>query len=221
MMTRIVLPRADGVVANSRATLDRRDPSSGPDAAAVVIPSASGLQSAPHPTARELRRRCGSACWRASTRGRGRLLLLEAFAAAFGDGDARLEFAGARPVRARGVPQRASRPGCRELGLESRASRTSGTSTTSPAPRELGHRRAGIRLRPEPLGQNVLQYLAAGVPCIVADEGGPAEWVDDERNGLRVAPRDVAALSAALRRLATDPALRRGSHRLRGPPRGC
>jgi glycosyltransferase involved in cell wall biosynthesis len=54
----------------------------------------------------------------------------------------------------------------------------------------------------------VLQYLAAGVPSIVSAEGGPAEWVEDERNGIRVAPRDTAALSAALRRLATDPALR-------------
>ena len=63
-------------------------------------------------------------------------------------------------------------------------------------------------LRPEPLGQNVLQYLAAGLPTIVADEGGPAEWIEDEVNGIRVAPRDARALSAALRRLAGDSDLR-------------
>ncbi len=55
--------------------------------------------------------------------------------------------------------------------------------------------------RPEPLGQNVLQYLAAGRATIVADEGGPTEWVDDGMNGLRVAPRDAVSLAHALQLL--------------------
>ena len=50
----------------------------------------------------------------------------------------------------------------------------------------------------------MLQYLAAGRAVIVADEGGPTEWVVDGINGLRVAPRDVASLADALRRLGTD-----------------
>ena len=54
----------------------------------------------------------------------------------------------------------------------------------------------------------MLQYLASGRAVVVADEGGPVEWVDDGVNGLRVPPRDVAALADALRRLAADPALR-------------
>jgi glycosyltransferase involved in cell wall biosynthesis len=63
-------------------------------------------------------------------------------------------------------------------------------------------------LRPEPLGQNVLQYLAAGKPTVVAAEGGPAEWVEDGVNGLTFTPRDVDSLAAALDRLITQRALR-------------
>ncbi|MEW2013649.1 MULTISPECIES: glycosyltransferase family 4 protein [Microbacterium] len=62
--------------------------------------------------------------------------------------------------------------------------------------------------RPEPLGQNVLQYLARGKTTVVADEGGPTEWVDHEKNGIRVPPRDVDALAAALDRVISDPVLR-------------
>jgi glycosyltransferase involved in cell wall biosynthesis len=62
--------------------------------------------------------------------------------------------------------------------------------------------------RPEPLGQNVLQYLASGAATIVADEGGPAEWVVDDENGVRVTPRDVPAHATALRRVGADAALR-------------
>ncbi|WP_203136346.1 glycosyltransferase family 4 protein [Microbacterium sp. JZ31] len=62
--------------------------------------------------------------------------------------------------------------------------------------------------RPEPLGQNVLQYLARGRAVIAAAEGGPLEWVADGVNGMLVPPNDVAALSAALRRLVDDATLR-------------
>ncbi|MFT4305510.1 MAG: glycosyltransferase [Microbacterium sp.] len=62
--------------------------------------------------------------------------------------------------------------------------------------------------KPEPMGQNVLQYLARGRAVIAADDGGPAEWITDGRNGLLVPPRDVPALAAALRRAVDDPSLR-------------
>jgi glycosyltransferase involved in cell wall biosynthesis len=54
----------------------------------------------------------------------------------------------------------------------------------------------------------VLQYLAAGRAVVVADEGGPTEWVRDDVNGLHFAARDVHALAAVLRRLDESPALR-------------
>lgn len=63
-------------------------------------------------------------------------------------------------------------------------------------------------VRSEPLGQNVLQYLARGCAVVAAGEGGPVEWICDGVNGLLVAPRDPAALGKALRALVEDPARR-------------
>ncbi|WP_188702879.1 glycosyltransferase family 4 protein [Microbacterium nanhaiense] len=64
-------------------------------------------------------------------------------------------------------------------------------------------------IRPEPLGQNVLQYLARGKVAVVAGEGGPLEWVDHERNGIVVKPRDVDALSSSLQRVVGSESLRK------------
>jgi len=52
----------------------------------------------------------------------------------------------------------------------------------------------------------VFEALAAGVPVIVADEGGAALMVDDERTGLR-APATAAGMSDAVHRLLDDPEL--------------
>ena len=57
---------------------------------------------------------------------------------------------------------------------------------------------------PEPFGQVVLEAMAAGVPLIAADEGGPAEVVTAGIDGLLVPPRDACALARALRTLAAD-----------------
>jgi glycosyltransferase involved in cell wall biosynthesis len=62
--------------------------------------------------------------------------------------------------------------------------------------------------RPEPLGQNVLQYLAAGKTVIAVDAGGPAEWVTSGSNVLLVEIESVSALEAALNSLVGDSALR-------------
>jgi glycosyltransferase involved in cell wall biosynthesis len=207
MMSRVSLPRADGVVANSDATLASARPYLRADAVTAVIPSASGLQRTA-PAARE------DGVGGPLTVGmlaridpwKGQMLLLEAFAAAFPAGEERLEFAGGAPFGhdafVEDLRNRAA-----ELGIEDRV-------------RFLGHVHdvrpvlqgwdiaVQASLRPEPLGQNVLQYLAAGVPSIVADEGGPVEWIQDQANGIRVAPRSAGALTDALRRLAGDAGLR-------------
>ncbi len=52
----------------------------------------------------------------------------------------------------------------------------------------------------------VFEALAAGVPVVVADQGGAALMVDDERTGLR-APATAAGMSGAVRRLLEDPEL--------------
>jgi glycosyltransferase involved in cell wall biosynthesis len=52
----------------------------------------------------------------------------------------------------------------------------------------------------------ILEAMAAGVPVVVADQGGAALMVDDGRTGLR-APATPAGMSAAVSRLLDDPVL--------------
>nr|WP_240898157.1 glycosyltransferase [Agromyces luteolus] len=137
---------------------------------------------------------------------KGQAELLEAFARAFAGRDIRLQFAGGAPFGHEAYLAELHRR-ADELGVGAQVD-------------VLGHVDDVARLldgwdvavqystRAEPLGQNVLQYLAAGRVTVAADEGGPAEWVADGVNGLLVLPRDVGALAAALTRLDEDAALR-------------
>lgn len=203
MMTRVALPRANGVIANSQATLRSATPFLRTGATTAVIPSASGLVTgAPrHPNDRL---RIGMLAridpWK------GQHVLLEAFATSFQDSDAELEFAGAA-LFGHDAYLESLRARARELGV---ADRVAFLGHVADVAAKLARWDIAVQAstRPEPLGQNVLQYLAAGCAVIVADEGGPAEWVEDGVNGLLIPARDASALGDALRRLATDPALR-------------
>jgi glycosyltransferase involved in cell wall biosynthesis len=62
---------------------------------------------------------------------------------------------------------------------------------------------------PEPLGRVVVEGMAAGLPVIATGQGGPAEIIENEVNGLLVPLNDTTALAHALRRLAARPELRR------------
>lgn len=61
----------------------------------------------------------------------------------------------------------------------------------------------------EGLPKAILEGMAQGVPAVVTSAGGMPELVEHERCGLVVAPGDADQLRQAIRRLATDPALRR------------
>lgn len=61
---------------------------------------------------------------------------------------------------------------------------------------------------PEPFGQVVVEGMAAGLPVVATNAGGPAEVITDETDGLLVPPGDVPALVAALRRLVVGRELR-------------
>ena len=61
----------------------------------------------------------------------------------------------------------------------------------------------------EPFGQVVVEGMAAGLPVVATDAGGPAEIVTDGVDGLLVPPGDTATLAAVLDRLARNIDLRR------------
>ena len=61
---------------------------------------------------------------------------------------------------------------------------------------------------PEPFGQAVLEGMAAGIPVVAADAGGPAELITSGRDGILTKPGDAHELAEALRRLESDAALR-------------
>jgi glycosyltransferase involved in cell wall biosynthesis len=61
---------------------------------------------------------------------------------------------------------------------------------------------------PEPFGQVVVEAMAAGLPIVAADAGGPAEIVTHEVDGLLYPAGDIGALASLLRRLAADASLR-------------
>lgn len=204
MMRRLVLPRADGVIANSKATLASAVPYLRAEAVRDVLPGASGLTRRPRSAREGGPLRIGMLAridpWK------GQMQLLDAFARAFPHGDAILEFAGAAPFGHADYAD-ALRDRAEALGIADRV-------------RLLGHVEdvdallrtwdVGVQAstRAEPLGLNVLEYLDAGLATVVADEGGPIEWVRDGENGIAVPARDVAALAAALRRLGDDAVLR-------------
>jgi glycosyltransferase involved in cell wall biosynthesis len=61
---------------------------------------------------------------------------------------------------------------------------------------------------PEPFGTVVLEGMAAGLAVIAANEGGPATIIADGQTGRLFASRDRDSLAAAMRALGADPAER-------------
>jgi glycosyltransferase involved in cell wall biosynthesis/GT2 family glycosyltransferase len=63
-------------------------------------------------------------------------------------------------------------------------------------------------ITPEALGNVVHEAMSRGRAVIGTRPGGHEDMIDDDENGLLVPAGDVAALAAAMARLAGDPALR-------------
>jgi glycosyltransferase involved in cell wall biosynthesis len=61
---------------------------------------------------------------------------------------------------------------------------------------------------PEPFGMVVVEGMAAGLPVIASNAGGPAEVITPGVDGVLYRPGDVEALAAALKRLEESPAER-------------
>jgi glycosyltransferase involved in cell wall biosynthesis len=202
-MVRTSLERlVTAVIANSQATLDTlqtRRP-------AFVVPSPVDISQA-----RALGRRNGGplqvgilgriAPWK------GQDLFLRAFATAFRSGDERAYVIGAPLFRGDEAFVEELERLAGELGVDGRVTFTGFRHDVHSALADLDVL-VHASTTPEPFGQAVVEGMAAGLPVVAADAGGPAEIIADGESGLLYPPGDVDALVAALERLARDAALR-------------
>lgn len=136
---------------------------------------------------------------------KGQSLLLEAFADAFSTGTHELYFAGGTLFGHDNYLQELKNDVAR-LGLEGRVHFLGHVAEVSGVISDFDVC-VQASVRPEPLGQNVLQYLAAGKAVIASNEGGPTEWINHGVNGLLFEARDMKSLSAALSRVSNEPGL--------------
>ncbi len=193
----------DGVIANSKATLDSLQLANVPTA---VIPSVVH----PHPSTTAGRKPGGGlrfgmigrlAPWK------GQDVFLTAFAQSFApDGPERAVLVGA-PLFGEGDYEAELRRHAAALGISDRLEMKGFREDVAT---ELSHLDVLVHASviPEPFGQAVVEGMAAGLPVIATDAGGPAEIITNGVDGMLVPPGDSAALAAALRRLSVDPDLR-------------
>jgi glycosyltransferase involved in cell wall biosynthesis len=201
---RLLVPRlANGVVANSQATLDTL----GATRRAWVIPDSVGI--APEPPEDD-RRPPDAATFGMLGRiapWKGQDLFLRAFAAAFPGGAERAVIIGT-PMFGEEDYERGLHRLAAELGLSERVEFRGFREDVwgeLAALDVLVH----ASVIPEPFGQVVLEGMAAGLPVLAPDEGGPAEVIDDGRTGMLYALGEQDALAAGMRALAHDAELRR------------
>jgi len=196
---------AAAVVANSHATMQTLDPHMEPVIIYSVVPEALAVPA-------------GGSTW---TQGpftvgivgriapwKGQDLFLRAFAEAFGDGDERCALVGSA-MFGEDDHERHLHELADELGLNGRVDFRGFRF-------DVWHELSRIDLlvhasiTPEPFGQVVLEGMAARVPVVAADAGGPAEIIEHDVSGVLYPIGDQAALTQAMRELAAD-AKRRAS----------
>jgi glycosyltransferase involved in cell wall biosynthesis len=187
------------VIANSQATMSTLGPQAQPviysvAPGAVIAPGAS-VPHAPGPLTVGMVGRF--APWK------GQDLFLRAFAEAFPDRDEiRCALVGAALFGednfAQGLHELAD-----ELGLGARVEFRGFRAAIWPEFARMDML-VHASLVPEPFGQVVIEAMAAGVPVVAADAGGPAELVDHDVNGVLYALGDASALARAMRELAGD-----------------
>ena len=195
---------ASAVVANSRATMDTLDPRAHPVIVHSVVPKVTA------PPAGRDGRLDGPltvgligrvAPWK------GQDLFLRAFAEAFPEGEARCVLVGA-PMFGEDEYERDLRALSTQLGLGARAEFSGFRADVWS---ELARMDILVHASciPEPFGQVVLEGMAAGVPVIAADAGGPSELITHDRNGVLYPMGDQSALATAMRELGSDPERRK------------
>lgn len=209
LFTRTALRRADGVIANSTATLASAEPYLRPSTHRSVIPSPIGIavHRAPVPAMEAARAQPQTVGMVARIdRWKGHELLLEAFARAFADSDVRLRLAGGSQFGNEDYLLSLQELST-SLGIRNRVDFLGHIDNVEEFISSVDIC-VQSSIRPEPLGQNILQYLSLGKPTIAVNAGGPSEWITDGHNGLLFTLGDVESLADALRRLSTDSELR-------------
>ncbi len=204
---------ADGVIANSIATLDTLPPRETHDARAIgarkrgqvqrVIPDSVERSPYPHtpdPSTTTFGMVGRIAPWK------GQDLFLRAFAAAFPTGAQRAVIVGA-PLFGEESHELQLRALVAQLGL---AERVQLRGFRADVWRELAGMDVLVHASviPEPFGQVVLEGMAAGLAVIAPDEGGPATVIGDGETGHLFAARSVDALATAMQTLGADPGAR-------------
>lgn len=137
---------------------------------------------------------------------KGQDVFLRAFAEAFPFGDARAVLVGSAMFGEHDYAEEL-RALAEELGI---GDRVGFTDFTDDVDGELARMDALVHASviPEPFGQVVIEGMAAGLPVIAADAGGPAEIIDDGVTGLLYEPGNVTELAKVLRRVTGDAGLR-------------
>lgn len=205
----VVLRRADGLIANSAATL--RSALSLPTSStpvSEVIPSPFGCtptsKSIPSEVVAGQSVSIGMVAridpWK------GQSLLVQAFAREFRGKSVELHLAGA-PAFGQEEYLQSLKAECRALGIHDQVTFWGHIDDVAGF---IGQMDICVQssLRPEPLGQNVLQYLSHGKATVASGEGGPTEWVADGENGLLFKPRNFVSLAEKLKILVEDDGLR-------------
>ncbi len=198
LVRRLIRHLPDGVLANSEATLATLGaPGRAPR---WVVPDSVKLST--HPRVPAARSATFGIVGRLAP-WKGQDLFLRAFAAAFPDGDTRALVVGTamfgEESYERELPALAAR-----LGLDGRVEFRGFREDVWA---ELASLDVLVHasVTPEPFGQVVLEGMAAGLPVIAPDEGGPATMIANGETGRLFASRDAGALAAAMRTLSEDP----------------
>jgi glycosyltransferase involved in cell wall biosynthesis len=133
---------------------------------------------------------------------KGQDVFLRAFALAFPSGDERGVLVGA-PLFGEEHYERELRALIEQLGLGDRIELRGFADDVAA---ELGGFDALVHASviPEPFGRVIVEGMAAGLPVLAAEAGGPTEIVTDGVDGLLYRPGDVGQLAASLRRIAAD-----------------
>ncbi|MEU3452998.1 glycosyltransferase [Micromonospora sp. NPDC006766] len=203
--TRLALLHADGVIANSHATLDSASDRLPAGLPRTVLQSPSGLHNrVTEPAVRPEVRAIGMVG--RLQRWKGQHVFLRAFADSFRGTEVRGYLAGAPLFEETAYAQELHALAA-ELGVAEQVTFLGHVDDVAgfiDSVDVLVH----ASIKPEPLGQTVLQGLANAKPLIATEGGGPSEWIRSGVNGLLVPPGRPEALAAAMRKLAGSRELR-------------